>query len=158
MATIPLQPLEVKGTISGNAPQVVALPEGASQTWKIGAILTLTAGYVVEAGADPARVLGVATKPGQNLTNNGDAETEVYVANDDTIFIANMSGKASAVTDVGLAYSVVHTGNNWHVDGADIANRIAIIERLDPRDAVGDTNHRVHFLFHPRVAVLHYTS
>src|SRR5574342_240815 len=152
MATIALQPLEVKGTISGNAPQVITLPEGASQTFLPGAVLTLTAGYVVEAGADPARVLGVACEPGQNLASNGLKEAKVYIANDDTIFVGNLTNGATAVTDVGLAYSLVKS-TYWHVDKADVTSRICIIQKLDPRDALGDTQGRVHFIFHPVKAV-----
>lgn len=160
MATIPIQVLEVAGTISGNAPAVLNLPEGATQTFATGAILTLTAGYVVEAGADPARVLGVSCGPGQNLATDGLKDCLFYEANDDTVFIANFAGAATAITIVGFAYSVVKqtTPPIWSVDGADIANRIAIIRKLDSRDAVGDTNGRVHFIFHPSRSVLHYTS
>lgn len=160
MATIAIQPLEVKGTISGNAPQVITLPEGASQTFKVGAILTLTAGYVVEAAADSARVLGVACEPGQNLASNGLKEAKVIIANDDTIFVGNLAGKASSVLDIGLAYSIAKDGttSNWTVDGTDLTNRICIIQKLDPRDTLGDTNHRVHFIFHRVKQVLGYTS
>jgi len=158
MATIALQPLEVAGTISGNAPAVVSLPEVASATFLRGAVLTLTAGYVAEAGADPARVLGVAAEPGHNGGSNGLYNTLVYEANDDTVFLGNLSGVASAVTQVGLAYSLVKTGTKWHVDGTDISNRICIIRGFDSRNNIGDTNHLVHFIFHPRVAILHYTS
>lgn len=160
MATIPIQPLEVLGTISGNAPAVLDLPEGATQTFVTGAVLTLTAGYVVEAGADPARVLGVSCGPGQNTATDGLKTCKFYEANDDTVFIANFAGAATAVTIVGFAYSLVKqtTPPMWSVDGSDIGNRICIIRRIDPRDAVGDTNGRVQFIFHPRVSVLHYTS
>lgn len=160
MATLNIQPLEVKGTISGNAPQVITLPEGASQTFKVGAILTLTNGYVVEAAADAARVLGVASEPGQNLGSNGLKEAKVIIANDDTIFVGCLTGKATSVLDVGLAYSIAKDGttNNWTVDGTDVANRICIIQKLDPRDTLGDTNGRVHFIFHRVKQVLGYTS
>jgi len=158
MATIPLMPLEVAGTISGNAPAVLDLPEGATQTFLTGALLTLTAGYVVECGANPTRVLGVAASPGQNTATNGLKKCLFYEANDDTVFIGNFAGAATAVTIVGFAYDFVKTGNIWSVDGTDIAARSAIIRKLDSRDAVGDTNGRVHFLVHPWRSVLHYTS
>lgn len=160
MATIPIQPLEFVGTISGNAPAVLDLPEGATQTFKRGAVLTLTAGYVVEAGADPARVVGVATMDGQNAATNGLVKCLLYEANDDSVFIANFAGAATAVTIVGFAYSLVKqtTPPIWSVDGTDIGNRICIIRKLDSRDPLGDTNGRVHFTFHPRVSVTHYTS
>jgi hypothetical protein len=158
MATIALGPLEVKGTMSGNAPQVLSLPETASSTFRTGAILVLTSGFVAEAGADPTPILGVAAEPGHNGATNGLFNTLVYIANNDTIFYGNMSGKASAVTDVGLAYSVVKTGNNWHVDGADAAARRVVVVQLDPRDAVGDTNHHVHFMVLADRQTLGFTS
>ena len=160
MATISLRCLEVAKTIHGNSPWELGLPEAASQTWKKGAILTLNAnGYVVEAGADPARILGVACADGQNLASNGLKDCLVWIADENTVFVGNLSGSSvTELVDRGRGYGVVKTGNNWHVDKTDLTNRRVVVVDLDPRDNVGDTNGRVHFMFFSQFRAMSYTS
>lgn len=160
MATISLRALEVAKTIHGNSPWTGEFPEAASQTFKKGAIVTFnSSGHVVEAGADPVQVLGVAAEDASNDSVAANSKTTVWIADDETIFVGNLSGTSTtAQTDIGAGYGLVKTGNNWHVDKTDVANRREIIVDLDPRDSVGDTNGRVHFIFFGSFRRLSYTS
>lgn len=160
MATIALRAFEIAKTIHGNSPWEMAYPEAASQTWKKGAVLTLnSSGYVVEAGADPARILGVACADGQNLATAGLKNCLVWVADAETMWVGNLSGSSvTELVDVGRGYGLVKVGNNWHVDKTDLANRRVIVVELDDRDNVGDTNGRVRFMFFSQFRALQYTS
>lgn len=164
MSTKALFPISIGGTVSGNNPQTVRLPEKAAMTYFPGAVLTLDGnGYVAEAGADPVRIIGVATRPGQNGTNDGDKFTELWVANRDNLFRANLyhTTQASSVWDhryVGRAYGLVKVSNNWHLDLTDIANRRAIIQCLDPGSVAGDLQPEVLFQFLSLFSALTYTS
>lgn len=160
MATISLRALEIAKTIHGNSPWEMAYPEAASQTWKKGAVLTLNAnGYVIEASADPARILGVACQDGQNTATDGLKDCLVWIADAESMFVGNLSGSSvTALVDVGRGYGLVKTGNNWHVDKTDLTARRVIVCELDNRDNVGDTNGRVRFIFFSQFRALAYTS
>lgn len=165
MATKPLFPAFLAGTVSGNAPQTIGLPEKATQTYKPGAILTLDAnGYVAEAGADPVRILGVSQRLAGNAATDGvGPKAEFWVANRDNLFRMNIyhSTVESAVWDhryVGRAYGIIKVGDNWHVDIADISNRRVIIQELDPGSLPGDLQPEVIVQFLSLFSALSYTS
>lgn len=167
MATVTLGPLEVKGTISGNSPMVLSLPEAASQTFRIGEVLTLdSSGFVTIGTTDEDRILGVATKAGMNLATNGLKDTEVYIASEGNIFVGNLfhtaagnAGAASSRVDVGRGYGLTTLNSNWHVDKSKLgASRRVLVLQLDPRDAIGDIQARVHFVFLASNRALAYTS
>lgn len=161
MATIPLRPLEVIGSISGNSPQKLSFQEAASQTFKKGAVVALnSSGLLIEASDNPTNVVGVAEQDGHNYTATSTTNRcEVTIANTDTIFMGNLSGSSvTALLDIGKGYSIAKTGNNWHVVKTDLTNRRVRVIQLDPRDAVGDTNGRVWFQFHAAASYLTYTS
>lgn len=146
MATIPLGPIEVKGTISGNSPEMETFLEAATQSFKQGELLILDTGKASLAGANPTGILGIAAHDASGVTDN---PVNVYIANLDTIFVANLStGIASAITQVGSRFGVTAVGTNWHVDTAKTgATERVVVKKLDPRDAVGDTQGRVHVVF-----------
>lgn len=160
MPTIVQRSFEVCKTIHGNSPWEMGYPEAATQTWKKGAVLTLDAsGRVVEAGADPARILGVACADGQNLATAGLKDALVWIADGNTMFVGNLSGTSvTELVDVGRGYGVVKVGTIWEVDKTDLANRRVIVTELDNRDPVGSINGRVRFMFFPQFRALAYTS
>ena len=160
MATIPKRAIDVAQTVSGNSPQTVRLPEAASQTFKKGALVALNAsGYLAECGADPTAVCGVAAEDGHNGSAAGDYNLKLWVANDDTIFLANLGGSSvTALTDVARPMGVVAASSLWHVDKTDLTNTVVKVIGLDTRDTVGDTNGRVLFQFLGKVRQLASTS
>jgi hypothetical protein len=122
MATAIQRAIEVARTISGNSPWTLAFPEAASQTFKKGAFVTLDAsGCVVECGADPARILGIAAADGANDSVAGNSSTTVWIAGDDTIFVGNVGltgalTQVTANTDVGGRYGISKNAaspTNW---------------------------------------------
>lgn len=160
MATIAKRGLYVAKTVHGNSAWTQQFPEAASQTFLTGAIVTLNgSGHVVEAGADPVRILGVAAEPGHNDSVAANSKLQVWIADDETIFVGNLSGTSiSALTDVGAGFGVVKEGNYWLIDKTDVANRRVIVVELDQRDNVGDTNARERFMFFSQFRILSYTS
>ena len=164
MATISIDRIEVAKTISGNSPFTMSFPEAATQTFKKGDILVLDLNGRATLATSPlsssGKILGVAAEDGHNL-GAGLASVVIWIACDDTIFRANTNA-ATALTQVGFAYRFVTSSTKWVVDTSagvqTAANRTNVIIRLDPRDAVGDTNGRVEFMFHPNGSALTYTS
>lgn len=174
MATAIQRAIEVARTISGNSPWTLAFPEAASQTFKKGAFVTLDAsGRVVECGADPARILGIAAADGANDSVAGNSSTTVWIAGDDTIFVGNVGltgalTQVTANTDVGGRYGISKNAaspTNWMVDktdgcivGGTTANAKVIVTNIDPRDAVGDIGGKVEFMIMSAASILTGTS
>lgn len=167
MATKNVRRVEVFHTISGNAPQVIEFPEAASQTFKVGDLLYLVAGYATSLTGvtNPAVILGVALAAGNNGTA-GQYSTPVAIANRDTLFgmtIASGAGTTTtAITQVGHTYGITEASSIWRVDVAKFdatgGNSRVNVVRLHPEDAVGDTSGRVVVQFLPKYSQLYSTS
>lgn len=150
MATITKRRIEPIRTVSGNSPRTLHLPEGASQTFKAGECVELRDGYVkiCASSTNPTAILGFAAEDAHNGATNGLYNTKVWLADSDTIFVGNVSDShTTAVTDRGRLAGLKDETNTWGVDKDEsAANSRVIIVDLDDRDAVGDTNGRVHFV------------
>lgn len=133
------------------APEVATLPYTAGQAFIKGAVLTYDTagnqGNVIEAGADPATIVGVAleapaSKPGfavsfdSTVVARTGAVTKVSFAkaNRLTIFSGRMTnGGTDPVipldTLVGLPFGLLKLGSGeWVIDQADVANtRVRIV-------------------------------
>jgi len=153
MATVTVGSASVTRTISGNSPQILTLPEAASQTFKKGELVYLSAGYVTEIGANPAYILGMAAEDAHNDDDAGTHNVAVYIANNDTIFEIHKtdssgSGAATAVTDVGREFAIYRdTTNSWvtaYISGAGAgANARLMCLDHSGKDTVGDTGGRL---------------
>lgn len=163
MATIPKQRIEPIKTVSTKGARIATYPLGATQTFKQGAKVMLEAGYVVVAATGATIALGIAAEDATSGTA-GLYNIKVYIADPDTIFIGNV-GAASAQTtrlqDRGAQANLYLESSSglWLVDktGTGTNARVTIVD-LDPRDTVGDTNGRVHFVFKAPFAQLSATS
>lgn len=161
MATIPKQRIEPVKTISTKGPRLVSLPLGATQTFHAGAKVVLSAGYVVVGATGATVSLGIAAEDATSGTA-GQYTIKVYLADPDTIFVGNVGGsgaQVTALTDRGAQANLYLDTNHWTVDktGTGTNARVTIID-LDPRDTVGDTNGRVHFVFKAPFAQFSTTS
>lgn len=146
MATITLGRIRVVKTLTGGPPALMRFEEAASQTFKDGALVFLSGGYIQECGADPAQILGVVVGDGDNDATAGTSQKLVYVADASTVFEANVStSQVTAQTDVGRSWGLVKVGNNWHIDKNDGTNQRVYILNLSLRDTVGDTQGRLLF-------------
>lgn len=105
-------------------------PEGASQTFVIGDLLTVTSGFLVLAAAAAAvAIRGVALEAGSNLAA-GLTSTKYAPFFPGVMFYANLLGAAAAdralvATDMGTAFEVERsttlikgTSPGWYVNGA----------------------------------------
>jgi len=147
MATITQQRARVAYTISGNSPQVVKVPEAASQSFKAGEFVYLASGKATICADDATTIYGMAVADASGTT---DADCEVYVANTDTVFEANVyhSNGASAVTAItqrGVEYALQVDSEKSYVDIEDTTNKAFTVIDLSPRDKVGDQYGRVMF-------------
>ena len=154
-------------TISGNSFETRVAPEGASQSYKAGAILTLSAsgrlrsvptttGY---SAADLVRgIAGMAIKDAGNYTNSTTL-VSYYVANDDTVFVGTGISRASAAVS-SLAYanigtvaagSFTNSGLYIAMTGKAATNSICHIRGFFESDAVGDQYGRIYFQFTKRM-------
>jgi hypothetical protein len=154
MATAPFQAIRPVRSLTGLPYPRQAVPEAATQTFKLGALVVCTSGFLVECGADPALILGVASRAGQNGASAGLKENVVYLAHPDTLFVGNLDTSASegagvtAATDRFLTYGVAkRTSSHWYVDKTDTTNKRVRIFDFWNEDAVGDVMGRVLFKF-----------
>lgn len=105
MATLQKEPLRVGYTISGNSAETSEGIEGASQTYKAGAVLFLSASGVLRSlptanisRADVSRgIAGVALADANNNTNST-TKIRYLVVNDDTVFQSNISSRFTTAT------------------------------------------------------------
>ena len=138
--------------------EIRSYPEGASQTYRLGAILVKSTvsgyeNYVVQADTTGAAypttgtVVGIAASAASGTTGTGQL---TYVANDNQEFIGRIQdGSAIAATMQGLACGIVYDTTNtiWRVDttNTSAAGQVVVITELV--DPVGDVNGRVYFQF-----------
>lgn len=134
------------------SPDVKSMFYTTGQTFKRGAIVVPDAatGRIIESGADPASVIGIAledagSKPGNNLnfdslvqTRTGVVqEVSVAMANRQTIFSGRMvNGGTDPVTpvqaDIDKKYGVLKTGGGeWVVDQTETTNLVLVIVDAD---------------------------
>lgn len=101
----------------------------ASQTFGYGAVVLLDGSQeIVEAGADPATILGIALKEGDEALPFDD-KVLVALAEGDGQFW--MDGDDDPVaSDVDQEYGIAKDGDGvWHVDGTDTsATRVYVID------------------------------
>jgi hypothetical protein len=152
-------PIRAVKTLSGLTFPTQDFPEAATQTFKAGAPVVLSSGYLQECGADPALVMGIASRNGQNGASAGLKRQTVILAHPDVLFLGNLdngsAGTASAATDIGKKYGIAKHGGtgHWYVDSTDTSNtRVVIWDVWDgvingQQAAVGDTMHPVYFSF-----------
>ena len=126
--------------------------EAATQTYLRGAVVIYSAGYVQEASTDPADILGIALRAGQNGDAAGDKRANFVPLLPGTVIEANLAQAAantvSAATDVGKAYGLVKRTSgtaHWVIDSAETSStRCRIIGFVGGKPKVGDTNARVY--------------
>lgn len=135
---------------NGEAPQVQSLKYATGQTFTNRALVVDNAnGEVVECGADPVSVLGVAmqgagTGPGYQLANSDvtavvtgrNQEVSVAIADRSTIFSARgVNGATDPViplqTHIGEQYGVAKVGTEWVIDFAETVTKVVEIVDID---------------------------
>lgn len=133
---------------SGTAPNTQSMQYDVAQVFKNGAVLVDeggATGEVVEAGADPALIVGVAqedanSKPGYDMANSPTVvtgrvqEVSVAIADRSQIFSGRgVNGGTDPTTpvlgDVDKNMGIVKVGNDWCIDFADAVNtRVKIVD------------------------------
>lgn len=128
------------------APRVQSVAYQTGQTFKAQALLALTAnGEVIECGADPASVFGIAlqgagTGYGYDLPNSSITtvvtgrvqEVSVLVVNStDEYYARAVNGGVDPViplqTHIGEQYGVAKVGNDWVIDMAETVAKVVEI-------------------------------
>lgn len=127
--------------------------EGATQTFKKGAVLVNgssgNVGMVVEAGADPTGILGVAEEDGKNLAV-GVGSCRFVPAIPNQVFemtIDDGTGTYALVAgDKNKLYGIAKDGSGiWYIDQTDTTNTRVLIVSF--KDAVGTAAARVYCVF-----------
>lgn len=123
-------------------------PEGASETWVVGAPLIKDgSGNLDEAATEPVdEIVGIADCPASGTTG----EDRIYIpASQNTIFVGNIgtsiTAGAIAAADLFEEFPLQLSGTSWFVDKTDQTNPCVYIVELI--DAVGTVNGRVAFKF-----------
>jgi len=159
MATQAKIPIRAARTLAGTPIPRAGLPEKASSTFVRGALAFLEAatGFLIECGADPTLIMGIAQADGANNAVSGAVINIVDLAHPDTLFrgyLDTSGGEGTgttAQTDLGKGYGVAKSasGGIWYVDKADTTNKRVVIWEFWAADgqAVGDIRHHVLFQF-----------
>src|SRR5262245_7100013 len=147
-------------TLAGTPIIKAAVPEKASQTFLKGALVFIEAatGFLIECGADPASILGVATADGANNAVSGAVTQVVELAHPDNLFRGYLDTSAaegagtSAQTDLFKGYGVFKSASgvaNWFVDKTDTTAKRTFIWEFwgETGYAVGDIRTHVIFSF-----------
>lgn len=161
MATIPEAICRAVQTKDGSAPAILHQPEAATQTFVKGEVVFMSAGYLNEIASNtPALIYGVAADDGSNSASGGTSsapECPVFLADDDTLFEANVKQSGSdhvlAATDLGVPMGIYRdTGDSKIYLDADVKAGTGVrvfTHRVARGTAIGDTNGRVLFNFLP---------
>jgi hypothetical protein len=118
--------------------------EGATQTFKPGHIVILSAGKIVKAAtAAVAAIVGVAAEAASGVT---DRKIGVYMADENTEYQARVQDTgALALANIGTQYGLTldaAAGRDiFRVNLADTTNKAVVVTELI--DAVGDVNGKV---------------
>jgi hypothetical protein len=153
VATHPRIAFSVAKTLSGLPVPRQSFPEAATQTFKNGAPVVLTAGYLQECPANPPLIVGVASRDGQNGATAGAKKQTVYLAHPDVVFRGNLDNGGTedsgvgAATDLGKMYGITKhaTNGKWYVDKnkAAAATRRVVIWQLWDAPITGTTGSAV---------------
>jgi methionine aminopeptidase len=113
-------------------PNTKKFKEGATQTFKEGDLVKLSAGLIVIA-TDGNDVCGVAAKKASGTTN---ADAFVYVITPEQVWSVFCTGTPATATHVGNGYDFAGftAGNYATLSLATTTNKDAIVQGLDPRD------------------------
>lgn len=145
METIAQREARITGTVSGNSPLLGVYPEGEKQSFKRGQFVKLSSGKIVECEDGSMSIFGMAAHDASGLL---DADVQVYLACDDTIFEANVyhEVKDQAVTSehlVNMKFGIKSTDWKNFVNISDPNHPVFKVHQLSPKDEVGDLNGRV---------------
>lgn len=159
--TILPKPIRATMDSTNTSPFSLQFGEAASQTFKLGDPVFGSANQIaVIASATPAKILGVAHSDATGTTNN---MISVWIANNTTIFEANLMGAAAATTDyTSLAadmlaqHDIGYDTNNlcWVIVGGAAATAAStprvFVWKPAGNAVVGDLNPRVLFSWIPK--------
>lgn len=158
MATLALTPLKASSLRLGGAFPSEHGIEGASQSWKAGAVLKASSGKIIEATADDvADLLGISLSAASGTTDN---PVHFVPAWPEILFEGNLEDQANsdhALVQANLygRFALQKTaGGIWYLDENDTTNDATVVVRLDPSiGAIGDIRARVLFQFNPLATV-----
>jgi len=155
---LPIRAIEVARTVHDTSPQTLEFPEAALQTFKKGAFVVFNAaGNIIEATDDASltQIVGIAAEDGANDPIAANSRTTVWIADDDTIFVASLTNTGvitpTAQNLIGQNFGVVRqlvAPFNWSVDtNLAVHLRRVVIVDLDSRDfPIGTPGGRVLFM------------
>ena len=114
--------------------------EKASETFKLGALLINSSGFLTEASADPDNLIGVAVRAGQNGTSNGDKRSRFVPCLPHIIFnmsiddASDLGNGAYVDADMWKDYGVAKDSDGkWYVDKSETTTKLVKIVGLsDP--------------------------
>lgn len=143
----PIVPWDLEVIRIGTVPNQI---EGASQSWKAGALLILSSGKVVTAGTAPSTVSFIAQKDATGTTNAKVESWKIIPGRlYELTFVGSGTAGAFAQADIGANVGVLvdATTGIWYADNADTGDQFTVVS-LAPNGpaggwAVGDTKVRV---------------
>jgi hypothetical protein len=126
-------------------PEVEWLPEGSSQTFKIGAPVEISGGYVVQhVSSANSEIYGFALKDGANGATDGASKSMVARVTRGGEFVGSYDGVLSA-SQLGLAtFDLALSGSTWYVNTSSDTAQVRI-KAPALGYAVGDTDPLVIF-------------
>ena len=139
----------IRSATAIGAHQMRNAPELAAQTFKKGAPLVDSGGYLKEAtSAAAVDIIGFALHDGGNGSSSGDTTVDYLTTEANPVFMGKLCGASPhtlAETDRNVAYGLASTSNFWYVDfdeGTAGHKSVTILEFVD---AVGTSSGWVKF-------------
>ena len=123
--------------------------EAASQSFKRGAPLVWSSGYLAEATSGAAvDIVGFAAEDAHNDSSAGTHDVAYYPTEQCPTFIGKLAAASDhtlAQTDLGTAYGLASTSSKWYVDYDESSSSHKSVTVVRLIDAVGTSNGRVEF-------------
>lgn len=133
------------GRRAAGMPEVEWLPEGSSQTFKIGAAVEVSAGYIVEHDSgNNSEIYGFALKDGANAATDGANKAMVARVYPGAEFIGSFDGTLNASHLGAAIFDLAESASTWYVHTSDGTAQVRI-KAPALGYAVGDTDPLVIF-------------
>lgn len=126
----------------------ISVKEASSQTFTVGAPVTISAGYVVEMGTAGTVIKGFAQTAGQNTASDGLKKTRFIEARPNRRFRGTVSDTSAAQSLIGAQVWLGKASSSWYLVASTNSTSPGLIGRIEgfaPGFGVGDSMPEVIF-------------
>lgn len=125
--------------------RVVKIPEAATQSFKAGEFVYLASGKATACASDATAISHFALEDASGTTDNEILAVQVSpdLEFEMCVYHSTAGSAVTAITQVGTKYALLVSSNMHYVDIEDETNLAFQVQKLSPKDTVGDQYGRV---------------